>query len=212
MTTQTADVLILRGNQYPFRPLSGPYWPLEVYIRRLRKTQRVDIATESTACYRCHIALWEITGGALYLVDLITHAFIDDKATMADIKMVFPWLKPPVKATWVTDELTAQEGRMIHYNHMAAHNGFERDRLFYIERGEVREERLRINPPDPVIYQINPVDGSRSLIGEDRELLSDPLAADQEPEGYHFWPKASVAAEFDIVVDGTERLWPTTYP
>ena len=121
--------------------------------------------------------------------------------------MVFPWLKPPVKATWVTDELIAQEGRMIHYHHMAAHNGFERDRVFWIERGEVQEERLRINPPDPVVYEINPVDGSRSLIGQCGELLSDPLAADQEPEGYHFWPKGSVTAEFDVVIDGTERLW-----
>lgn len=113
----------------------------------------------------------------------------DGKVAKADLTTALPWLKPPVQATWVTEELFCPEGRAIRPMWNRAHGGiYERDRLIGIVKGQIVGERVRLNPPGPIYFEVAE-DGSR--IADDDHLLADLIAdanvPDDDIQGYCDW-------------------------
>lgn len=184
MTAQVPEILIHQG-----RELALCETPLHSYLVKLRKNVRPRFVWPSTACWRGYVGRWEIQDGSLWLVGLesvleTATGVID--ATLAD---ALPWLKPPVKATWFTGELRCPEGRLLTYVHHGFSSDYERDRLFWVEKGKVEGEWVRLNPPPPVYYSID-AEGRRSCVERPwpgAAIIEDPLGDEEELAGWKIW-------------------------
>ncbi len=186
MTAQSPEILIHRGAN-----LDLCSDPLHYYLSRLRKTRRPRFVWASTACYRGYTATWEIRDGVLCLNELDGFLETDAGVIRASLQDAMPWLRPPVAATWFTGELRCPEGRLFQYVHHMYASAYERDRLFWVERGEVREERVQVNPPPPMTYCIE-ADGRRVHLnpdGQKEEVPADLLGPDGEVVGHKLWGK-----------------------
>jgi hypothetical protein len=155
MTATTPDVIIIRGQYYPLLAT-----PLEPYIKRQPLRRRPDPAQISTSLRRGYIALWEIRDARLWLLDMRLVIMKDGEYAIGTLADAMPWLRPPVHASWFSDELICPEGGMRVYVHAGFASAYERDRLLDIDKGEVIRERLRLNPPLPVTFEIG-ADGGR---------------------------------------------------
>jgi len=173
MTAQIPDQLIHRGQNLDLCAA-----PLEDYLKRLPKARRPKFLPRSTANWRGYVATWEIIEQQLFLTGIEDAIFeVDGKAHEATLKTVFPRGRFPVPATWVTGELRCPEGRLRNYVHAGFGSEYERDRIFFIEKGTVVEEWLIHNPPAPLHYLISP-DGSRTYA---TAFGSRALAPDEDP-------------------------------
>jgi hypothetical protein len=183
MTAQAPDEIIVRRE---VRELCDT--PLLDYLRRLPKARRpVFVATDS-GCWRGYVARWAIRDGWLWLEGLEGWMARDgcdprrDRAAAirtVTLTEALPWLRPPVRATWVTRELRSPEGRTVHGVHAGFGSTFERDRFFYAYRGSVEIERLVVNPPPPVEYRVDPATGALSTPFDGLALSPTP----RPPEG-----------------------------
>lgn len=204
MTPQVPEQLLHRG-----RRLKMCADPLDAYFARLPKARRPHFLSTSSCCHRGYVGTWEIRDGRLLLVALEGLLEREGRAVEADLGMALPWLLGPLHARWLTDELRCPEGRLLQYAHMSAYGSlYERDRLFWVEKGQLKGEYLRLNPPEPVVYRIAE-DGTRGLYGSDgwKEIrLPDPLAEDDEPQGWKLWGRPPEGEE-DYVIGA----W-CTYP
>ncbi|MGL4284841.1 MAG: hypothetical protein ACRCVA_00770 [Phreatobacter sp.] len=206
MTAQCPDVLTLRGRHQELCAI-----PLEGYLRRLRKAVRPAFRMTSTACRRGYIARWEVREDALYLVELEGRIERNGERLDANLGMALPWLKPPVLATWVSDCLRCPEGRLISYRHFGFASQYERDRLLHVEKGRVREEWLRLNPPEPIWYKIA-ADGGRTRFEyphPEEPELDDPFPPEATPQGHYFWGQPPAEDDDESYVCGGDHLiWP----
>ncbi len=87
---------------------------------------------------------------------------------------------------------------------------YERDRLLRVENGRVVEEWLRLNPPEPIWYRIEP-DGGRARFQEPHAqaaMLDDLFQPDEIPQGYRYWGQPPAAQDDDDTLDDETRLWP----
>jgi hypothetical protein len=201
MTFQTPDLLVVRGEVLDLFAT-----PLDGYLRRLPKSRRPTFALSSTACHRGYVARWVIRDGWLWL-DGFAEGLLDagpsSEAPDSDRNLVeatletaFPWLRLPVRATWVTGWLRAPEGRVVHYVHMGFDSCYERDRWFELDRGRVEAERLVVNPSPSSAYDVDPQTGIASP-AEHRLVLSPPPspAPGLPLEGPAHWRAAADALE-----------------
>ena len=184
MTAQASDILILRGNRHQLCTL-----PLHDYLKRRPKRSRPRFCVPSTALWRGYIATWEIRDDALWLISL--EADVNDNETVrpAAFQDICRKWKPPVRASWFTGDLRCPEGGLLSYAHHGFASIYERDRMIWIERGQVVGEQLHINPPNRVIYTIAP-DGTRLFdpkINQFDHLDHDLYAPDETPRGERFW-------------------------
>lgn len=194
LTAQMPEVLTIRGKKHDLCTT-----PFEDYLSKLRKPKRPKFTAPSTACGRGYVGEWEIIDKKLYLTGLsgvITNGGDprDIPPINAEFADLFPKLKLPLFADWFTGELRCPEGKLLGYVHHMFASTYERDRLIWVQNGEVRVEKLRLNPPDPVWYTIHE-DGSRTLhdnAREDGEPLHDLFAPDETPTGYRYWGQPPV--------------------
>lgn len=183
MTAQVPEILEHEGRTHAMCAA-----PLCYYLDRLRKTRRPRFHWTSSACHRGYVGRWAIRDGRLCLVELDGWLEQGDRLVPASMETAFPWLKGPLRAHWLSDMVCCPEGRLLHYSHYARGSRYERDRIFRFEKGVLTRHYLRLNPPEPLLYRIEP-GGSRTCIEDmvEETVLPDPFGPDEEPECHRFW-------------------------
>ena len=90
------------------------------------------------------------------------------------------------------------EGGLRSYRHAGFGSEYERDRLIDVVEGRVVGEWLRLNPPEPILYRIDPA-GGRTRVADYRDAkpLDDPFAPDETPKGHVFWGRPEDFGESD---------------
>lgn len=173
MTAQVPDRLVHRGKVLPLCAT-----PLYDYVRRLPKHRRPQFRSTSTTNWRGYIATWEIIEQRLFLTGIEDAVIdVDGEPHETTLQTIFPRRSHPVLATWVSGELRCPEGRLRSYVHAGFASKYERDRVFFVEKGTVVEEWLVHNPPSPLHYLIDP-NGKRTYA---TALTTQALAPDEDP-------------------------------
>lgn len=99
-TRQFQEILIYKGEKMPLYN-----HPLESYFNFLRP--RPSFPIRSTAGYRGYRGVWEIKKGYLFL-NKLQEACFEDAADMFSFR-VFPFRRPPIKATWFSGKIHAYD-------------------------------------------------------------------------------------------------------
>lgn len=135
MTAQIAEKLRYEGQDVAMctNPLNG-YFAMGGFDPRFR--------SNSTALWRGYVGHWEIIDGRLYLVEL--HGTLED-GSEATLETVFPGFPDRVFAHWYSGTIRIPQGRRLEYVHMGYASTHERDLLVDIERGVVKDTRVRHN-------------------------------------------------------------------
>jgi hypothetical protein len=95
-----------------------------------------------TALWRGYVGRWEIVGDRLYLLEL--HGTLKD-GTKASVSTIFPDFPERVFAHWYTGTIRIPLGKQLSYVHMGYGSTFERDMLLDLERGVLKNTRVRQN-------------------------------------------------------------------
>lgn len=161
MTGLESDVLIVRG-----RKLGLFARPLHDSRKWRRRAKKLPISQVSTANWDGYSCTWEIHDRKLWLVGMTGKVEIDGKREPLRLDHMVPRAKQPVLADWVSGILYGMDGLMIAYCHAGFMRKSEREYIIRMDKGVVVDEVLRINPPPPVTYQIEP-DGRRRLLSYD---------------------------------------------
>jgi hypothetical protein len=135
MTAQFAEKLRYQGEDVAMltTPLSDYFTMCGVYPR---------FKSNSTALWRGYRGRWEIVDDRLYLLEL--RGTLED-GTEASIATVFPGFYERVFAHWYSGTIRIPQGRQLKYVHMGYGSTFEQDLLLKIERGVVKDTRVRHN-------------------------------------------------------------------
>ena len=183
MTAQVPERLLYRGMA-----LDLTADPLRQYLMRLKKNNRPDFISTSTACWRGYIGTWEFREGMLCLVGLSAVVQRDGREVEADLDTVFPGAQGCLRATWLTDLLRCPEGRLVQYAHNAFASVYERDRCFAVRHGRLEQECVRLNPPPPLFYRIDE-QGQRQCVGSfmASEAIDDPLEGRPFTDAHLVW-------------------------
>lgn len=210
MTAQIPEILFHRSMR-----LDLCAEPLREYLRKLPKKRRPEFASTSTACRRGYIGTWEIQDGCLCLVALQGNLKTPKGFVDADLKTALPWVKGVLPAAWLTDRVRCPEGRLVAYVHAGYASRYERDRVFDFERGRLLSEWLVLNPPEPIIYQVDGR-GCRTCVDSmcswDVQVITDPLDGYEVTDAYRAWgkPPSTEADENDGYVIGAAYNHPPT--
>ena len=135
MTAQIAEKLHYQGEDVPMctNPLSA-YFAMGGFNPRFE--------SNCTALWRGYVGRWEIVDGRLYLVEL--SGTLED-GTEASVATIFPDFPDRVFAHWYSGTIRIPQGKQLEYVHMGYGSTFERDLLLEVERGVVKDTRLRHN-------------------------------------------------------------------
>ena len=135
MTAQIPERLIYEGQQ-----LSMCTHPLSLYFTMGGDGPHFDF--NCTALWRGYVVTWEIVDDRLYLIEL--HGTLEGgcEATMATI---FPDNPGRVFAHWYSGTVRIPQGKLLKYVHMAYCSTYERDLFLEIEKGVVKNSRVRQN-------------------------------------------------------------------
>ena len=164
---------------------------------------RRKFAATSTAHWRGYLGTWEIIDGMLTLIALEGDLEFRRRKELhfqeADLPTAFPWHDGPLQATWFTDTVTCPEGRLLNFVHAGFGSTYERTRTLRFEAGRLVEEFLCFNPPEPLIYRINP-DGSRQCIEFcfGPQEIDDPFQPDEEPIPHLYWGRTPPPLNLDV--------------
>lgn len=185
MTALMPEILLYKGQK-----LALCDQPLYPYLTKLPKARRPKFAACSTACRRGYVGTWEIRDGWLYLISIEGSLETPDGFPDATLKTAFPWVKETLLAKWFSETVRCPEGRMLSYAHAGYASEYERDRMFYFEKGQLIEEFVVLNPPLPIIYHIAP-DGSRTCVeglnSNSDYAIEDPLKGEDFSNAYKVW-------------------------
>ena len=135
MTAQIAEKLRYQGEVVAMctNPLSD-YFAMGGFNPRF--------VSNSTALWRGYVGRWEIADGRLYLVEL--RGTLDD-GTEASVATIFPGFPDRVFAHWYSGTIRIPQGKQLEYVHMGYGSTFERDLFLDVERGVVKNTRVRHN-------------------------------------------------------------------
>ena len=135
MTAQIAERLRYQGEEVAMctNPLSD-FFAMGGFNPRFE--------SNSTALWRGYVGRWEIVDGRLYLVEL--HGTLED-GTEASVATIFPDFPDRVFAHWYSGTIRIPQGKQLEYVHMGYGSTFERDLLLDVERGVVKNTRVRHN-------------------------------------------------------------------
>ena len=137
MTAQIAESLHYEGQQ----PLCSE--PLGDYFTLSGVNPRFE--SPSSANWRGYVGTWEIVDGRLYLVELHGALVGGGEASLATF---FPNFPDRVFAHWVSRTLRVPQGRRLDYRkymHLGQTDPYERDLLLEIDRGILKNTRIRYN-------------------------------------------------------------------
>lgn len=135
MTAQIAENLRYKGEDVAMctEPLSD-YFAMGGFNPRFE--------SNCTGLWRGYVGRWEIVDGRLYLIEL--HGTLED-GTEACLATVFPGFPDRVFAHWYTGTIRIPQGKQLEYVHMGYSSTFEQDLLLDVERGIVKNTRVRHN-------------------------------------------------------------------
>ena len=135
MTAQFAEALRYQGADLPMctNPL-GDYFAMGGFKPRFR--------WNCTALWRGYLGRWEIVDGRLYLVEL--KGTLQD-GTEASVATIFPGFPDRAFAHWYSGTIRVPQGKRLQYVHMGYGSTFEWDLLLELERGVVKNTRVRLN-------------------------------------------------------------------
>lgn len=135
MTAQIAERLCYQGEDVAMctNPLSD-FFAMGGFNPRFEPN--------STALWRGYVGRWEIVDGRLYLVEL--HGTLED-GTEASVATIFPDFPDRVFAHWYSGTIRIPQGKQLEYVHMGYGSKFERDLFLDVERGVVKNTRVRHN-------------------------------------------------------------------
>jgi hypothetical protein len=131
MTTQIDERIILDGEKAwlassPSIPKKHPRIA-EVRLEEMVVTEDQEI-TLSTACWRRYVGTWEITGGHLYLADVIGRYKIVGEG--------------PILADWFSGVLRIPRGEVLEYRHIGIPPVYEEVLCVKIRKGVVVSSRV----------------------------------------------------------------------
>lgn len=135
MTAQIAETLHYQGEDLPMctNPL-GAYFAMGGF--------NPPFESNCTALWRGYVGRWEIVDGRLYLVEL--SGTLED-GTEASVATIFPDFPDRVFAHWYSGTIRIPQGKQLEYVHMGYGSTFERDLLLEVERGVLKNTRVRHN-------------------------------------------------------------------
>ena len=135
MTAQIAEKLHYQGEDVAMctNPLSD-YFALGGLNPRFE--------SNCTALWRGYVGRWEIVHGRLYLVELT--GTLED-GTESSLATIFPDFPDRVFAHWYSGTIRVPQGKQLEYVHVGYGSTFERDLLLELERGVVKNTRVRLN-------------------------------------------------------------------
>jgi len=186
MTAQEGEILLDRGEMLTLHTNV-----LHHHLKRRPRKARPDFVWSTTANWRAYVGTWAFIDGLLHLVDIDARVETPAGMRKATLTDVFPRKGTgPVPATWFTGSLRCPEGERVMYMHAGWASRFERDRIFEVERGRLLQEWLVLNPPEPIVYRIDP-QGRRTcdeaMRWWDPHPIPDPLGGDPVTEVYKVW-------------------------
>ena len=135
MTAQIAEKLNYEGQQ-----LSMCSEPLGNYFAFTGINPGFE--SNCTALRRGYVGTWEIVEGRLYLIGLRGALLEGGDASLATI---FPDFPNRVFAHWYSGTIRIPQGKMLKYVHAGYGSKYERDLFLDIERGVVKNTRVRHN-------------------------------------------------------------------
>ncbi len=135
MTAQFSEVLIYEGQQLSMctNPL-GDYFAMG--------GDRPKFADNCTALWRGYVGTWEIVDGRLYLIEL--SGTLEDGGE-ASVATIFPDYPDRVFAHWYSGSIRIPQGKLLEYVHMGYASTYERDLFLKIEKGVIKNVRIRQN-------------------------------------------------------------------
>jgi hypothetical protein len=135
-TGQEPDLLVYRGDTLLLQSN-----PLEGWLNTLPRRPAALAGMCSTACWRGYIATWALENSQLYLLR------IDPcyQAATAPIQLT-DWFALDatgrVAATWVSGQLNAVLGELLHYEHIGYESVYERDWLLTFRAGRLVGQQI----------------------------------------------------------------------
>lgn len=138
MTAQFSENLRYEGQDWRMHTE-----PLRDYLAREGITFNPTIV--STALWRHYVGSWEIVEDRLFLVGISG----ESNEKEISLQMLFPGHSGRVFADWFTGTIKAPHGRLLKYVHGGYASQYERDLLLEVDRGVVRERRVRENGTAP---------------------------------------------------------------
>ncbi len=135
MTAQIAETIIYQGQRFSMytEPL-GDYF--------LMCGDRPDFKCSCTALWRGYVGTWEIVDSRLYLVNL--HGELESGGE-ACVATIFPDYPDRVFAHWYSRTIRIPQGKLLNYVHMGYGSTYEQDLFLEIEKGVIRNTRVRQN-------------------------------------------------------------------
>lgn len=135
MTDQIAEKLRYQGEDVAMgtNPLSD-FFAMGGFNPRFEPT--------STALWRGYVGRWEIIDSRLYLIEL--QGTLRD-GTEASLATIFPDFPDRVFAHWYSGTIHVPQGKRLKFAHTGYGITFERDLFLDMERGVVKNTRLRHN-------------------------------------------------------------------
>jgi len=135
MTAQISEGLI-----YECQQLSMCTNPLGDYFAMGGDRPRFE--NNCTALWRGYVGTWEIVDGRLYLTELRGDLEGGGEASLATI---FPDYPDRVFAHWYSGTIRIPQGKLLNYVHMGYGSTYERDLFLEIEKGVLKNTRVRQN-------------------------------------------------------------------
>ena len=135
MTAQVPETLLYEGEE-----LSMCAEPLGRYF--VLTGLKPNFRSNCIALWRGYVGTWEILERRLYLVKLQGTTSQDKEVSIATL---FPDFPDRVFAHWFSGTIRVPQGKLLEYVHMGYGSKYERDLLFEIERGVVKNIELRQN-------------------------------------------------------------------
>lgn len=135
MTAQISEKLIYEGQQ-----LSMCTNPLSLYFAMGGDGPNFEY--NCTALWRGYVGTWEIVDGRLYLIEL--HGSLEGGGE-ASVATIFPDYPDRVFAHWYSGTIRIPQGKLLDYVHMGYGSTYERDLFLELEKGVVKNTRIRQN-------------------------------------------------------------------
>lgn len=160
-TGQIPDILIYHGDTlYIYaNPLEDLYTKKKSRPNFFGKKPHCN----STACWRGYQAKWQIINNELYLTEILSCCYTEDK-TKANLARLFgkKFVNGKVKADWFSGKIISPQGKELYYVHMGYNSIYEKELEFSFKQGQIIGTKIYNNSKS-----------KQSIYSQDEELLSN---------------------------------------
>lgn len=148
-TAQRPDILIYKGKKLEIFTN-----PLESYFNEGRSPMDlIKGGCMSTACWRGYVGIWKIIDDQLYLIELRSCCYEEDKIK-GDLSEIFgdKYVNGKVHADWFSGELVIPKGKMLYYEHMGYASVYKKELNIKIDDGMITEIKKYDNSKTRITY------------------------------------------------------------